>query len=398
MHRVNKSHRVGLPKILEMCNDAARERENYAMGTSGDIQYLDRAVELARNGLGQTAPNPPVGAVIFADGRIIGEGWHQGAGLPHAEINAISSVRDSLPSGAAMAVTLEPCCHTGKTPPCTSAIIEAGISTVIFGELDPDSRVAGKGAQALRDAGINVRHIENFAPALELLRFYKKWQTTGTPWVTLKIAQTLDGRIAARDGSSRWITGDASRQRVHQMRAQHDAVLVGSSTAIQDNPRLNVRDAAGKDPLRVVLDSRLRIPLASHLVEDGAENTIVFTAERQLGTPNANHLIAEGVRVFPVAECAGGLNLKEVLNTLGTLGCHSVLVEGGRGVYTSFIENRLVDEYAVFVSPRIMGEGISAIGDIGVQSMEQVQRFSHFQVEQIGSDLLMRGSGTCLQD
>jgi diaminohydroxyphosphoribosylaminopyrimidine deaminase / 5-amino-6-(5-phosphoribosylamino)uracil reductase len=316
-----------------------------------DVTYMKRAIELGHKGLGRTAPNPPVGAVIVKDGRIIGEGFHPKAGMPHAEIYALNSCTEN-PAGATLYVTLEPCCHHGKTPPCTEAIIKAGIKRVVYAVEDPNPKVACNGNRALTNAGIEVSAGVCSQEAGELFVWYSKWMKTGIPFVTLKAAMTLDGCIAASNGSSKWISSEKSRQFVHELRNRMDAVLVGIGTALADDPMLTCRINGGCDPMRIILDKNLEIPSDSRCLGDKCLIITGSTSERADITDTGTRII----RTVPLKDML--FDWLELFRLLGGMGMHSVLVEGGSSIISSLLKTPLVDKIILFIAPKILGSGI----------------------------------------
>ncbi|HOF17472.1 MAG TPA: bifunctional diaminohydroxyphosphoribosylaminopyrimidine deaminase/5-amino-6-(5-phosphoribosylamino)uracil reductase RibD [Phycisphaerae bacterium] len=326
----------------------------------GDERHMLRALELAGRGRGAVEPNPMVGAVIVRDGRVLGEGWHGRFGGPHAEREALAAARQAGHDvrGATVYVTLEPCCHHGKTPPCTDALIEAGAARVLAAMEDPDPRVAGKGLAALRRAGVVAEVGLCAAAARELLAPYVKLRVQGRPWVTCKWAQTADGWLALGEGGPRWITGPAAREHVHRVRAGCDGILVGVGTVLADDPELTNRSGAGRRPTRVVLDSRLRTPLESKLVRSAGETPLLLatTAAAMTAQPaRAAELLGRGAELLPLDEGPGGLDLNALLDELGRRQWTHLLVEGGAKVLASFLSGGLADEVLVYVSPRRAG-------------------------------------------
>lgn len=355
---------------------------------------MGRALELAARGRGTTRPNPLVGAVIARGGRVLGEGFHRRAGGPHAEVNALARLRDAR--GATLYVNLEPCCHTGRTGPCTAAIVAAGIVRVVVGCRDPNPLVDGRGVARLRRAGVrvDVGCLEPESRALNAA--FATWIASGRPRVTLKVAATLDGFIA--DGRPRgrrapaWITGEEARRVAHELRAAHDAVLVGSGTVRADDPRLTVRlpgqakNGAGPLPVRVVLDGRLRTPPDAQVVDGGAP-TMVFT---KAGAPPARvrALRATGADVVEVAAPRGRLSVGAVLAALATRGIQSVLIEGGAEIHGAFIAAGLVDEVAFFIAPRLLGAGVPVAVGPG-RALPAGLRLGPLSVRPVGDDVLV---------
>lgn len=337
--------------------------------------WIARTIELARQAKGKASPNPLVGAVVLNPaGELIAEGFHEKAGSDHAEVNALKKLGGTAPGGI-LYVNLEPCNHYGKTPPCTEAIIKAGIKKVIIGSLDPNDKVNGQGVKALQNAGLEVVYGVLEKQCLELNRFFFHWIKTKMPWVSLKIAATLNGKINIKPHND-WITGLEARKRVHEMRAEYDAVLTGSGTIIEDNPRLTVRMIAGRNPTRVILDRRLRCDKEHNVFhEDG--NNILFTASlknaQQKGIVFANTEIIEW-----------NGELKEVLKLLGEKNYLSVMIEAGNLLNTSFIEEKLVNEILYFVNPSLIGRG--SLTDV---YSGDLAKFKLNSLEKLGEDCLL---------
>ena len=352
-----------------------------------DEQFMRRALRLARKGEGSVSPNPIVGAVIVKDGRIIGEGWHKRCGENHAEINAIQSATAPI-EGATFYVTLEPCSHHGRTPPCAEALVANRPARVVIGTRDPNPLVSGKGIEILRKSGIktDVGILEK--ECIEINQVFFKYIRTGLPYVTLKFAQTLDGRIATFSGDSRWISSPESLRFAHHLRAVHDAVIVGAGTVIKDNPKLTCRLVRGRDPIRIVLDSHLSLPLDAEILIDGKKTLIACTDSALKEKKKA--LKKKGVEILNIKrDSKGRVSLAELLQKLGRRGISSVLVEGGAGVATAFLEENLVDRLLVIVAPKIVGEGINAIGNLGIKKIEDALNLSFWKITRMGDDLIV---------
>jgi diaminohydroxyphosphoribosylaminopyrimidine deaminase/5-amino-6-(5-phosphoribosylamino)uracil reductase len=318
-----------------------------------DDKWMDQAIQ--RGARGSPSPNPHVGAVVVKDGKAVGVGHHERAGEDHAEIAALREAGEAT-KGATLYNTLEPCNHTGRTPPCTDAIIAAKIARVVVGALDPNPNVEGGGVDRLRKAGVTVDVGCREAQCARLIGPWAKFVTTGVPHVVLKLALSLDGRIASRTGSSKWVTGPEARARVHLLRSQHDAVMIGIGTALADDPRLTVRDAPGDSPLRVVLDTRLRIPLTSRLVQTAREipTWVVCTTDAPSSAEEA--LVERGVEVLRAAPSAEGrIDAFAALKMLAERGIVSVMVEGGAELAGSVLAGGMVDELHCFVAPILLG-------------------------------------------
>lgn len=359
-----------------------------------DEQFMARALALAGRGRGAVEPNPMVGAVIVREGKVIGQGWHQRFGGPHAEIEAINAATAGGAdlAGATMYITLEPCCHHGKTPPCTEAILAAGLTRVVAAMKDPDPQVAGKGIEALREAGVEVVVGVLEGQARRMLAAYVKLRTTGTPWVICKWAQSLDGRIATHTGHSRWISGEAARQHAHVLRGQCDAVCVGVGTVGADDPLLTNRSGSGRQPARLVLDGELHIPLSCRLLRTIDVAPVIVAARADAPQAAAEAIAAAGAEVLPLPPGAGGVDLSALLAELGRRQWTHLLVEGGRAVLGQFIAAGLADELMVFVAPRLIG-GRKSLGPVDwpdVDTVDQAPKLPPPQVEQIGPDVLLR--------
>lgn len=322
-------------------------------------QFMKRAIELAKQGAGWTAPNPLVGAVVVKNGRIIGEGYHRKYGELHAERNALAACTED-PAGATLYVTLEPCCHYGKTPPCTEIIIEKKIAKVVIGSRDPNPKVAGKGARILREHGIEVveDYMREACDALNPVFFH--YITTKTPYVVLKFAMTLDGKIATRTGASKWITGEAARNHVHQLRGRYAGILAGIGTVLADDPMLNCRIDGAHQPLRIILDSHLRIPMGSRLVRSAKEYPLLIVCnesirDREEGAKRIQKLEEAGAKVWTLPEKNGHPDLNVLMQRLGEEKIDSVLIEGGGTVNEAALKAHIVHHVYAYIAPKIFG-------------------------------------------
>jgi len=347
---------------------------------------MGRALQLARRGMGAVSPNPMVGAVIVRAGRIIAEGWHRKFGADHAELDALKQASGSV-RGAAIYVTLEPCCHWGKTPPCVDTLIEQGIKRVVIGSPDPNPLVDGKGAQILRDHGIKVTVGVLEQAARKLNEVYFHYTQTGLPFITVKYAQSLDGRIATAQGNSRWISSEGSRRFTHRLRAQHDAIMVGRGTMNADDPLLTVRLVKGRNPLRICLDSKLRIPIDAQVLRDDGRTLIVTTDEH--GKDKIEKIRKLGKEVLVVQKGADGrVELRPLMKALAQRGISSILVEGGSEVITSFLKAGLINRMVVITAPLILGKGIEAIGDLGIIDLDKAVKPTACEIKRVGEDVV----------
>ena len=326
--------------------------------TGSDEQFMKEALRLALRGAGMTSPNPLVGAVVVKQGAVIGRGYHRELGGPHAEINAIRDAGGSC-AGATLYVTLEPCNHHGLTPPCTRAIIEAGISRVVFGMRDPNPDVSGGGGECLGREGIEVRAGVFEPECRRINQPFIKYVTTGVPYVTLKAAATMDGFIAASSGDSKWITGGLSRRFAHRLRSLSDGVLVGIGTVLADDPLLTVRLRGKKnrrEPFRIILDGGLRIPVESQLVRSASAGPVLVICRQDAPARKERALVGADIDVIRVPAMDSGLDLAWVLKALGEKRISSILVEGGGRVLGSFLEGGLADDFHFFYAPKILGD------------------------------------------
>ena len=355
-----------------------------------DEFFMYRALRLAKRGKGRVSPNPMVGAVIVKTGEIIGEGYHQQYGGPHAEINAISNSPESL-KGSSFYITLEPCTHYGKTPPCIESILKIKPAEVIIGTPDPNPLVSGRGIQILKENGIHTKVgiLENECRILNE-KFFKFIQHA-IPFVTLKFAQSLDGRIAAVSGDSKWISSEPSRKLAHRERSLHDAVLVGAGTVIADDPDLTVRLVRGKNPIRIILDSKLKIPLSARILKNqNTAKTIIISTAASRNQSKLSDLQKMGIEILEIDSTQGGqIDLAKLLPELAKKGLSSILVEGGSEIITSFLKTKIADRLLVFTAPKLIGKGIEAIGDLGINRIEEAIRLEFRKVFQKEGDLVI---------
>ena len=358
-------------------------------------KYMSLALKLAKKAEGMTSPNPMVGAVVVKKDSIIGRGYHKKAGLPHAEIEAFNDAlkkKNSI-NGATLYVTLEPCCHTNKrTPPCVRAIIEKKISKVYVAMLDPNPKVSGNGIRMLRKNGIEVEVGLLQDQAKVLNEAFTKYITTGKPFVILKLAATMDGKIAAYTGDSKWIGSPVQRKYAHQLRNKVDGVMVGIETVLRDNPSLNVRLVEKTaDPIPIVLDRKLRIPMESNLLNIH-ESSIIATSD-QSKPRKAERLQDLGATILHIKEDKSGrLNLKELSRKLGKHEIVSVLIEGGSKVAASALKSGIVDKVVFFYSPKIVGsEGISMIGELGISTIKKSLEIKNTKIKRINDEIMIEG-------
>jgi diaminohydroxyphosphoribosylaminopyrimidine deaminase/5-amino-6-(5-phosphoribosylamino)uracil reductase len=356
---------------------------------AGDEDFMRSAVDLARRGLGVAWPNPMVGAVVVADGAVVGEGWHEGPGTPHAEARALEAAGDRAVGGT-LYVTLEPCNHQGRTPPCAPAVRDAGITRVVVALEDPNPIVDGRGLGFVRDSGIQVDQGVLAEEAGRLIAGYAKHVRSGLPFVTLKLAGSLDGRAAARDGSSRWITGEAARADVHRLRAASGAILVGVGTVLADDPALTVRldGHRGRAPARVVLDSRGRIPTTARVLDGSAPTVIATTPASPPSSRRTWEDAGADVWVFEEAEEGWRVSLQAVLERLGKREVQDVLLEGGPTLAWSAVRDGLVDRLVLYLAPKLVGGGGPGILEgQGIGTIAQALPLTLAEVSRIGEDL-----------
>ncbi|HEX8075644.1 MAG TPA: bifunctional diaminohydroxyphosphoribosylaminopyrimidine deaminase/5-amino-6-(5-phosphoribosylamino)uracil reductase RibD [Thermoleophilaceae bacterium] len=363
------------------------------LGTERDERHLMRAIELASQARGMTSPNPLVGAVIVKDGNVIGEGFHPAAGSPHAEREALAACSQD-PAGATMYLSLEPCCHDGRTPPCTDAIVAARIARVVVASDDPTEKASGRGLGILRDEGVTVDVVDGEVgmAARMLNQPFRKHARTGRPLVVLKAAMTLDGKVATSTGDSRWISGEASRARAHRWRAESDAVAVGIGTAMADDPLLTARvEAVPAQPRRVVFDSEARLPVDSSLVKSVDEAPLILICTRAAARTRTQALTAAGAEVITVAGENEAAQVRAALDELGSREVQSLLLEGGPHLAGSFLDAGEVDQMRVFVAPIVAGgrQARSPVEGQGFQLIGAAPRALAHEVETIADDVLI---------
>ncbi len=355
-----------------------------------DEYYIRKALHLARRGLGKTSPNPAVGAIIVKDDEIIGQGYHRRYGEKHAEINAIQDARGRV-SGATLYVTLEPCCHyRKKTPPCVNAIIKHNIGRVVIGTVDPNPQVNGEGIEILNRHGIATEVGVLKEECLRINETYFKYIQTGVPFITLKFAQTLDGRIATVTGDSQWISSESTRRLAHRLRSLHDGIMVGIGTILADDPQLTVRLVKGQSPIRIIPDSKLRISLNAKVLKDQDVAPTIIATTPQADEKQLSSLKGMGIEVLMVSEDERGeVDLGDLFKSLGERGISSILVEGGARIITSLFHQGFVDKVVLVIAPKIMGKGIEAVGDLSILGVGDVLKLSYVRIYRRGEDIVI---------
>lgn len=357
-----------------------------------DEYYMTKALALAKKGRGKVNPNPMVGAIIVKEGRIIGEGYHMAYGEAHAEVNAFKNCKES-PEGATLYVTLEPCSHYGKTPPCVELVIKEKVSRVVIGNLDPNPLVAGRGIKQLEAAGIAVTVGVLKAECYRLNEVFMKYIVQNVPFVVMKTAMSLDGKIATVTGESRWITGETARKEVHKLRNNLMGIMVGSETVLRDNPFLTCRLEGGRNPIPIVVDSRLRLPLESHLVKGTLENKLIVATLKTAPHDKKQALISQGVRVLEIEEEEEHVNLKLLMSKLGKLGIDSILLEGGATLNEAALRAGIVDQVKCYISPKLIGgeKAKTPVGGKGISKLQEAICLEGLEVHQVGEDLCITG-------
>ena len=368
------------------------------IGTDTDRAHLARAIELAGRGAGVVKPNPVVGAVIARGEEVLGEGWHERYGAAHAEVNAIEACGLADLADATLYVSLEPCCHEGKTPPCTDAILQAGIKRVVVGSDDPTEKASGRGLGILRDEGVEVVLADGeLATRARLLnQAFRKHARVGRPWVLFKSAMTLDGKVATRTGDSQWISGESSRALAHRWRASVDAVVVGIGTALADDPQLTARPEGelaelSTQPRRVVFDTLARLPVSSRLVQAAAEIPLTVVVSRAAARSDTDALEAAGTQVLVATGENEPARVRSALEQLGALGVSSVLLEGGPHLAGAFLDAGEIDELRLFLAPLLLGDSAARdpLEGMGVERISEATRALSFDCEGVGDDLLI---------
>lgn len=360
-----------------------------------DEKYMDMALTLALRGTGAVSPNPLVGCVLVRNGAVIGSGWHMRCGEAHAEVYAVRDAGGDA-AGATAYVNLEPCSHFGRTPPCADLLIEKGVVRVVVGLQDPNPKVNGKGIEKLLAAGIEVETGVLEDRCRFINRGFIMKEKHGRPWVQLKVASSLDGKVALGDGSSKWITGAESRRKVHGMRARHDALITGVGTVLADDPEMTVRDAPGRTPLRVVLDPDLSIPEDARILDLSNGETMIITAH-SAPLDKVEGLRRRGVEVV-LLPTSGQVEIMAVLALLGAKGVNYLMVEAGPRVVGSFLGSGLVDGLSLFVAPKIMGNGRCWTDGVSIGSMAEAPQLKQTRVERFGEDFLLEGVFECSPD
>jgi diaminohydroxyphosphoribosylaminopyrimidine deaminase/5-amino-6-(5-phosphoribosylamino)uracil reductase len=355
---------------------------------------MRRALELAGRARGRTSPNPMVGAVLVKDGVVVGEGFHAFAGSDHAELEALREA-ESAAAGATLYVNLEPCCHFGRTPPCVDRIVEAGIRRVVAGCEDPNPAVSGKGLTALRAAGLTVDVGVLQEEAIRLNEAFFTYIRSGRPFVILKAAASLDGKIATQTGDSRWITGESARQHVHHIRNEVDAVLVGIGTILRDNPMLTTRLGIPdqRDPTRVIVDNLARLPLRAQVINRASTASTVLAVSDMAPRARLDALEREGVQVLVVPGSPRRVSLAHLMEALGKMGFLSVMIEGGAEINASALQEGIVDKLLLFLAPILIGgkSTPTAVGGEGIETLRQAKRLRDVRVERFGEDILIEG-------
>lgn len=363
------------------------------------MSFMRKALQQARKGLGRTSPNPAVGAVIVRDGRVVASGFHRRAGAPHAEVEALRDLEGPARPGDTLYVTLEPCNHTGRTPPCTRAILKSGIGSVVVGMKDPNPDVTGGGCAFLESRGVEVRTGVLEEDCRRLNEAFIKHVTTGRPFVTAKTAATLDGWTATGTGHSRWVTNEKSRRFVHRLRDRSDAVLVGVGTVIADDPSLTTRlnGGKGRDPIRVVADTRFRVPADARIFHLKSDSETLVAVSEELPVSRVEEAPEfQGVTTVRCPASRHGLDLSALLRILGERGIQSLLVEGGAGIMGSMIRERLIDKVYMFKAPKLMGgdDGVPVASGPGPRTMDECLVLRDLRVRRFGDDVLIRGYTT----
>lgn len=357
-----------------------------------DDQYMRMALNLAKKGKGWTSPNPLVGAVIVKNGKVIGQGYHQKYGQAHAEVNAIESAKEDV-AGATLYVTLEPCFHFGKTPPCSNLLVDKKIKRVVVGTLDPNPLVARKGIEKLRSNGVEVVTGVLEEECQKLNEIFMKFIVTKEPFVFMKNAMSLDGKTATVTDESQWISGETSRRQVHSLRHELSGIMVGVETVIKDNPRLTSRITNSRNPIRIVVDSQLRIPSTSKVLTQQDEAKTIVATTRRARKEKIDMLKQMGIEVIVTKEKHGRVHLRELMNILGARGIDSILLEGGATLNFSALEEGIVDKIQFYIAPKIIGgkEAKTAVEGAGIHSLKNVFQIERMTAVMVGEDLFVEG-------
>lgn len=361
---------------------------------AGDRAFMLRAIELAQEGRGRVSPNPMVGAVLVKDGRIVGEGFHVRAGAPHAEVMALEAAGEAA-RGATLYVTLEPCCHQGRTPPCAPRIVASGVTRLVAATLDPNPRVAGRGVALLGEAGV-ITEVGVLEPeAVRLNEIFFTYMTSGRPFVTLKAAVSLDGKIATVAGESRWITGEVARRRAHEMRNEVDAVLVGIGTVLRDDPLLTTRLGVPgeRDPVRVIVDNLARLPVKARVLNPASAAPTLVAVGPKAAASKVERLREAGATVLVLEQSARRISLSALMEALAAREITSVLIEGGAEIHASALAEGIVDKVALFLAPLLIGGKAApgAVGGPGIEKLADAIRLRDVRVSPLGEDLLVEG-------
>ena len=356
--------------------------------------YINKCIELAKKGMGYVAPNPMVGCVIVKNDQIVSEGWHKKYGDLHAEVNALRSLNIDNTDDTILYCSLEPCSHFTKEKinrPCAPQIIESGIKHVVIGAVDPNPNVAGNGIKMLKEAGITVEHGILAKECDELNSIFRTNILKKRSHVMLKTAQTLDGKVATKTGDSQWITSEVVRKSVHQYRTQYDAVLVGADTVIADNPKLNVRHVEGRNPYRVVIDSTLRSPIDSFLFNDELKDKTIVCTSVNADKDRLKILWDKGIQIIECNVTGNHINLKDMLYRLYERKIYSVFIEGGKSLTTAFLKNGCFDEMLMMIAPKIIGDGMSFVGDLNIEKINDAFQFDELTYETLDNHIIAKG-------
>lgn len=361
-----------------------------------DRYYMDMALELAKRGCGSVSPNPMVGCVITKDNKLLSYGWHEYYGGPHAEVNAVRKLTDEELQGATVYVTLEPCSHYGKTPPCAELLKSKMVKRVVAAIVDPNPKVNSSGLEILKNAGIEIQTGLCSEKAEFINRGFLKRIRTGKPWVTLKTASSLDGDISLKNGESKWITASHSRRQVHQLRSEYDALLTGSGTIISDNPEYTVRDTDGHSPVLIILDKRLEIPEDYKVFKVKERKVVIFAEKSEITKEKAEKFLKNNVQVVTMDKC--DYNLNHILKEIASMGVNYLMVEAGISLSSSFIESGEADDFILFYGDKFLGNGKHYTDNIDISSMEDSININVKSVDKNRNNPIIRGEFACLQD